>query len=143
MPTIVTERTIGVPPQRVFDALTQQGEITRWWSNEAQVEPEVGSIGEFRFRSPAGVLQFEVTELDANKKVSWISREGPPSWAGTSVTWQLTPVHNGTRLLFTHDGFTQVDEPYEQTRSNWEYFLNSLKSYLETGTGTPGFPRFV
>ncbi len=42
----------------------------------------------------------------------------------------------------THDGFAQVDEIYEQTRGNWRYFLDSLKSYLETGKGTPGLPVF-
>jgi uncharacterized protein YndB with AHSA1/START domain len=143
MSAIVKELTIAAAPRSVFNALTQQDELARWWANEARVKPEVGSLGEFRFRPPAGVLQFEVAELDAGELVLWISRQGPPQWAGTSVSWQLTPVHNGTRLLFTHDGFAQVDEAYERTRGNWEYFLDSLKSYLETGKGTPGFPVFV
>jgi uncharacterized protein YndB with AHSA1/START domain len=143
MSAIVKELTIAAAPGSVFNALTQQDELARWWTNEARVKPEVGSLGEFRFRPPAGVLQFEVAELDQDEKVHWISRQGPPQWAGTSVTWQLTPVQNGTRLLFTHDGFAQVDEAYEQTRGNWEYFLASLKSYLETGKGTPGLPLFV
>jgi len=103
----------------------------------------VGSLGEFRFRPPAGVLQFEVAELDQDEKVHWISRQGPPHWAGTSVTWQLTPVQNGTKLVLTHDGFAQIDEGYEQTRGNWKYFVDSLKSYLETGKGTPGIPPSV
>jgi uncharacterized protein YndB with AHSA1/START domain len=143
MPAILEERTITATPKSVFNALTMPDEIARWWANEARVKPEVGSLGEFRFKPPAGDLQFEVAELDQDKKVRWISRQGPPQWAGTSVTWQLEPVHNGTRLLFTHDGFAQVDEAYEQTRGNWSYFLDSLKSYLETGKGTPGLPRFV
>jgi len=143
MSTIVEQRTIAAAPGSVWGALTKSDEIVCWWANEARVQPEVGSLDEFRFRAPAGVLQFEVAELDRDKKVRWISRQGPPQWAGTSVTWQLEPVHNGTRLLFTHDGFAQVDEAYEQTRGNWNYFLDSLKSYLETGKGTPGFPAFV
>ncbi|MDQ2715312.1 MAG: SRPBCC domain-containing protein [Chloroflexota bacterium] len=143
MPDIVIERTIAATPESVFNALTQQDEIVRWWANEAQVKPEVGSLGEFRFRQPAGVLQFEVAELTTGEKVRWLSRQGPPQWAGTSVTWNLTPVQNGTRLLFTHAGFAQVDKAYEQVRGNWEYFLDSLKSYLETGKGTPGFPAFL
>jgi uncharacterized protein YndB with AHSA1/START domain len=140
MPAIVTERSIAAAPERVFNALTQQDEIARWWANEARVKPEVGSLGEFRFRPPAGDLQFEVAELDQDKKVHWISRQGPPQWAGTSVTWHLEPVQNGTKVVFTHDGFAQADEVYKQTQGNWEYFLDSLKSYLETGKGTPGFP---
>jgi uncharacterized protein YndB with AHSA1/START domain len=138
MAAIVEGRTIAVAPQRVWSALTQSDEIVRWWASEAQVKPEVGSLGEFRFRPPAGALQFEVAELDQNEKVRWISRYGPPQWAGTSVTWHLEPVQSGTKLVFTHDGFAQVDEVYEQTRGNWRYFLDSLKSYLETGKGTPG-----
>jgi hypothetical protein len=30
-----------------------------------------------------------------------------------------------------------IDAAYEPTREGWEYFLGSLKSYLETGKGTP------
>ena len=143
MAAIVTERIIAAAPARVWNALIQPDEIAGWWAAEARVKPEVGSLGEFRFRPPAGDLQFEVAEVIQNKHLHWISRQGPLHWAGTSVIWQLEPIHNGTRLLFTHDGFVKKDEAYEQTRGNWDYFLDSLKSYLETGKGTPGFPRFV
>ena len=143
MSAIVEELTIEAAPQRVWGAITQQDEIVQWWAYQARVKPEVGSLGEFRFRQGAFVMQFEVAELDQDEKVHWISRQGPPQWAGTSVTWQLTPIHNGTKLVFTHEGFAQVDEAYAQTRGNWAYFLDSLKSYLETGKGTPGTPPSV
>lgn len=143
MVAIVEERIIETAPENVFNALTKSDEMTRWWADEARVQPEVGSIGEFRFRPPAGVLQFEVAELEQDKKVSWLSRQGPPHWDGTSVTWQIAPVQGGTRVVFTHEGFAKKDKPYEQTRANWIYFLDSLKSYLETGKGTPGSPQFV
>jgi uncharacterized protein YndB with AHSA1/START domain len=137
MAAIVEELTIEAGPQRVFSALTQQDEIVQWWAYEAQVQPEVGSLGEFRFRQGAFAIQFEVAELEQDKKVRWLARQVPPQWAGTSVTWQLEPIHNGTQLLFTHDGFAQIDEQVGRT---WAYFLSSLKSYLETGKGTPGNP---
>jgi uncharacterized protein YndB with AHSA1/START domain len=145
MAAIVEELTIAVAPESVFKALTQPDEIGHWWTNDLNAEPEVGSLAEFRFGEwGESVLRFEVGELDEGSKVHWIHRLSPVAqWAGTSVTWQLTPVHNGTKLVFTHDGFTQADEVYEQTRGNWEYFLASLKSYLETGKGTPGLPPFV
>jgi uncharacterized protein YndB with AHSA1/START domain len=142
MSAIVEELTIEAAPQRVWGAITEPDEIVQWWAYEARVKPEVGSLAEFRFRQGAFVMQFEVAELDADEKVRWISKS-PPQWAGSSVTWQLTPVHNGTKLIFTHDGFAQVDEAYAQTRGNWEYFLASLKSHLETGKGTPGAPPSV
>jgi uncharacterized protein YndB with AHSA1/START domain len=143
MSAIREERTIATAPGRVFNALTQQDEIARWWTDDLSAKPEVGSLAEFRFRQGAFVLQLEIAELDADEKVSWISRQGTAGWEGTSVTWQLTPVQNGTTLIFTQDGFAQVDEAYEQIRWTWGYFLDSLKSYLETGKGTPGAPPYV
>jgi len=144
MPVIVKELTITAAPGCVFNALTLQDELARWWTNDLNVTPEVGSFAEFRFGEWGAALRFEVAELDEGSKVRWIHRLSPVAqWAGTSVTWQLTPVHNGTTVVFNHDGFAQVDEVYEQTREKWEDILDSLKSFLETGKGTPGIPPFV
>jgi uncharacterized protein YndB with AHSA1/START domain len=144
MITIVKELTIEAPPQRVWAALTQPNEIGHWWTNDLNATPEVGSLAEFRFGEWGDfVLRFEVAELERDKKVHWIYRFGSVAqWAGTSITWQLEPFHNGTRVIFTHGEFVKKDEVYEQTRGNWNYFLASLKSYLETGKGTPGVPPF-
>ena len=141
MPSIVKELTIEAALQRVWDALTQSEEIGQWWTNDLNVTPEVGSLAEFRFGEwGESVFRFEIAELDQNKKVHWITRQGPSTghWKGTSVTWRLTPVHGGTQVVFNHDGFAQADRRYEITRAWWEHFLASLKSYLETGKGTPG-----
>ena len=131
------------PPEAVWNALTQPDHLARWWADEALVAPVVGSLGEFRFRPPAGTLQFQVVELDAHANIRWLSRQGPPAWAGTTVTWQLTPVQDGTRVVFTHAGFAQKDASYERTSKNWEYFLGSLRAYLEDGKGTPGLPPMM
>ena len=143
MSAIIEGRLIAAEPSRAWAALTQPDEITRWWSSSAQVTPEVGGLAEFRFRPPAGTLQFEVAEVEQGKHIRWMSRQGPPQWAGTSVSWSLEPVQSGTNLVFTHEGFARIDEVYEATRGNWRYFLDSLKSYLEAGQGTPGTPPSV
>src|SRR5258708_16978370 len=99
MAAIVKEFTIEAAPQRVWGALTQPDEIAGWWTNDLSVTPEVGSLAEFRFSQGTFVVQFEVAELDQDENVRWLSRQGPaPHWEGTSVTWRLTPVHNGTKL---------------------------------------------
>ena len=142
MAAIVKEFIVEATPQRVWGALTQPDEIGHWWTNDLNVTPVVGSLAEFRFGEWGDfVVRVEVAELDQDKQVRWISRRGPaPHWDGTSVTWQLEPVHNGTRVVFNHDGFVKKDERYEMTSAWWEHFLVSLKSYLETGKGTPGSP---
>jgi len=143
MPSIIKEFTTQARPERVFNALTQQEEIAQWWTDDLSVKPEVGFVTEFHFQKwGAGSLRFEITELQDAESVSWISKIGPPAWSGTSVTWQLIPVQEGTHLVFTHEGFHQINESYESTRKNWDYFLRSLKSYLDTGKGTPGGPPY-
>ncbi len=144
MAAILKELTIQATPRRVWDALTKPDEIARWWTDDVSIQPEVGTLAEFRFSQGTFVIQFEVAELDEEAKMSWITRQGPSTghWTGTSVTWQLEPVHTGTKLVFTHDRFVQADRRYEITRAWWEHFLGSLKSYLERGKGTPGSPAF-
>ena len=145
MAAIVKELIIEAAPQRVWNALTNPDEIARWWTDDLSATPEVGTLAEFRFSQGTFVIQFEVAELDQDKKVHWITRQGPATghWAGTSVTWHLEPVHNGTKLVFNHDKFALTDRRYELTSAWWEHFLGSLKSYLETGKGTPGVPLSV
>jgi uncharacterized protein YndB with AHSA1/START domain len=142
MAAIIKELTITAAPARVWDALTRNDEIGRWWTNDLNARLEPGSLAEFRFGEWGDfVVRFEVAELDPGTYMRWLSRRGPAShWEGTSVTWSLAPVQHGTRLVFTHDGFAQADERYAMTSAWWEHFLVSLKSYLETGKGFPGSP---
>jgi len=135
MAAIIEELTIEAGPQRVVDALTRADEIARWWAYEARVKPEVGSLEEFRFRRGAFVMQLEVAELEQDRKVCWVSRQVPPQWAGTSMTWQLEPASNGTALLFTQDGFTQLDE---RTGKAWVYL--PFQSEILPGNGQR-YPR--
>ena len=142
MAEIVKDVTIEATPGSVWGALTKPEEIGHWWTNDLNATPEVGSLAEFRFGEWGDfVLRVEVAELEQDKKVRWIHRfSSVAQWAGTCITWQLEPVHNGTQVIFHHDGFAQADERYEITRAWWEHFLASLKSYLETGKGTPWSP---
>jgi uncharacterized protein YndB with AHSA1/START domain len=137
MYAIVLERAIAAAPERVFDALTQPDELARWWTTELSATPEVGSLSEFRFNQGEAVRQFEVVELAEGERIRWAVLRGPTHWAATCVTWRLTAGHNGTTLVFTHDGFALADPFCAQTRAEWVFYLDSLCSYLETGKGVP------
>jgi uncharacterized protein YndB with AHSA1/START domain len=138
MSDIVQELTIEATPENVFHALTQPGGIAGWWSNHVTTKPQVGSLTEVRFEN-GGVFQMEITDLEAGKKVHWSVRLSPHDWEGSTITWDLMPISQGTRLLFgQHDLFVgPTGYSIEEARAGWEYFLLSLKSYLETGKGTP------
>ncbi len=139
MSDIVQELTIAATPETVFTAITQQDDITRWWANDVTAEPTIGSLAAFRFDN-GEVMTMEIIDLAVGKKVSWLVRQAPQYahlWEGTTITWDLARASTGTRVRFGQHGFAVVNDGYEQTRTGWDYFLGSLKSYLETGTGTP------
>lgn len=137
MSEIVQELTIEATPERVFQALTTPDGIAVWWSNLVTAEPEVGAFTEVRFES--GIMKMEITDLEVGKKAHWKVRLSPHDWEGSTITWDLTPISEGTRLLFGQHNLTVGATGYsiEETRAGWDYFLVSLKSYLETGKGTP------
>lgn len=138
MSDIVQELIIEATPENVFDALTLPDGIAEWWSNHVTAEPKVGSLNEIRFEN-GGIFKMEITDLEAGKKVYWRCRLSPHDWEGSTITWDITPISKGVRLLFGQHNLTVGDTGYsiEETCAGWEYFLESLKSYLETGKGTP------
>ncbi|MBV9899002.1 MAG: hypothetical protein JO020_33005 [Chloroflexi bacterium] len=66
--------------------------------------------------------------------------QGAPEWAGTTVSWDLTPVENGTRLRFAHHNYRSAAGSFGEVTFNWAWYLISLKEFLETGQGRPGDP---
>ena len=58
-------------------------------------------------------------------------------WKGTAIVWKSTGNETGTRITLTHKGLIPKLECFEICRTGWNYFLQSLKKYLETGKGYP------
>jgi hypothetical protein len=116
MAAMVLERTIAAPRERVIDALTQPAALARWWTSDLSASRGVGCLVEARFNQGAAVRQVEVAIQDGR---------------------------NATRVVFTHEGFVQLDALYKQTRAEWDFYLDSLTSFLQTGKGTPYIPGEV
>jgi uncharacterized protein YndB with AHSA1/START domain len=138
MTDILQELTIEATPEEVFHAIALPEGVTKWWANRVTAELKVGSLTEIGFDN-GEVMKMEVTELEMPKKVYWKVKFAPHNWEGSTITWDLSNVSEGTKLRFGHHDLVAGKTGYgtEQTRAGWEYFLGSLKSYLETGEGIP------
>ncbi len=137
MPDILLEATIFAPPETLYTALTEQEGLRSWWTQQATAAPKVGSTSEFRFYNGQVVMQLEVEQLEPSRRVAWKPISGVPDWAGTEVTWDLTPVDGGTKLLFGHRDFASYEGSLPMTGFNWAWYIISLKKYAETGVGSP------
>ena len=131
----------GVPPEKVYDALTSVEGLAGWWTDETRGSGAPGGVLEFRF-PPVGGFDMEVLEAVPSKHVSWRVVDGPAEWIGTTVDWDLRQDGGWTIVLFSHRGWAEPVEFMHHCSTKWATFLMSMKAFLETGTGAPA-PRDV
>jgi uncharacterized protein YndB with AHSA1/START domain len=130
----ITKR-IDAAPERVFRALTDAEELTRWFASSAESDARTG--GDF-------VLRFEFDDESKNhtyagqyEEIAAMERVRYP-WNGrfgdTTVEFFLRPADRGTELKLIHSGWTDAaDEPRQMHEQGWGFFLDNLERYLTGG----------
>ncbi|WP_028470742.1 SRPBCC family protein [Neptunomonas japonica] len=128
-------------PEAIYEALTTDAGLAKWWTNDVSGAGDVGSIIEFRFNG--GGPDFIVKELIPNKTVCW-QHSGciPDPWIGTEILFRLEAEKEQTFVRFTHSNWKEATNFMAHCSTKWAVFLISLKDSLELGTGTP-FPNDV
>jgi len=140
MPDIRHRVAISAPLESVYEAVATKEGLSEWWTrNGVQGESCEGSRLQFFFGEPEPAAVMEVARLNPDGHVSWNCVEGPDEWVGTEISFDLTQTDVETVVLFAHAGWREPVEFMAHCSARWAYFLLSLKSYLETGKGTP-FP---
>ena len=128
--TLVIEREMPHPPEKIWRALTQ-GPLIKEWLMENDLQPVVGH--KFNFRStPApnwdGVIDCEVLVVEPNKKLSY-------SWGSLGlesvVVWTLVPTGGGTLVRMEHSGFRPDQEfAYKGANYGWQKFIGRLEQVI-------------
>jgi len=129
--TLVVERVMPHPPEKVWRALTQTALLEDWLMKN-DFEPTVGRRFTFRTQPMPhwnGVVDCEVLAVEPHQRLSY-------SWnaAGglqTTVTWTLTAVEGGTRLRLEQSGFgPQDDNNYKGAAYGWQRNIDALEKVL-------------
>jgi uncharacterized protein YndB with AHSA1/START domain len=138
MARIVFETTINATAKEIVDALDTERGIAGWWTEQVEFAGGPGSVMTVGFPGRAP-LPFELrVEQVTEQQVRWASvGQFPPHWVGTEVTWTLTPVDGGTLVYFSHDGWANDGGPFPSSALTWGLLMESLRSYVEAGTGAP------
>jgi uncharacterized protein YndB with AHSA1/START domain len=132
--SVVIERDLAHPPEKIWRALTQPHLIAEWLMQN-DFKPAMGH--RFNLRTQAygdwnGVIDCEVLAIEPNKTLSytWDSGNGPLR-VTTVVTWTLTPTQTGTHLRMEQSGF-RSDQPqnYAGAKYGWQNFLAKLEQVL-------------
>src|SRR5580698_4477073 len=120
--SVVVEREIAFPPEKIWRALTQPHLIAEWLM-KSDFALAVGH--EFKFTADWGSVDCQVMEVEPHKTLSY-------SWGafglGTVVTWTLTATGAGTHLRMEQAGFTTDHrQAFLGAKAGWPRFLASLE----------------
>jgi|SRR5437868_11753937 len=132
----VIERTFNAPIAKVWNAITNNDEMKKWYFELPEFKAEEGF--EFQFYGGKGDQQWlhlcKVTDVVSGKKLthSWRydGMEG-----NTFVTWELFEEGDKTRLKLTHEGLETLPQneffKKENFANGWTQILDqSLAKYL-------------
>jgi uncharacterized protein YndB with AHSA1/START domain len=122
-------------PDGVYQALTTIDGLAGWWTVDTTGKTGIGDVIDFQF-VPGG-FAMKVLELKPGELVRWEVVEGPEEWVGTKVNWTLKQSGDHTVVLFEHLGWKEPVEFMYHCSTKWAAYLLSLKSLVETGTGSP------
>jgi uncharacterized protein YndB with AHSA1/START domain len=123
--TVVVEREIAHPPEKVWRALTQPHLIAEWLM-KGDFQPLVGH--RFDFRADWGSVDCQVLEVEPNKALAY-------TWEAMGlesvVTWTLTPTRTGTHLRMEQTGFRpDQQQAYQGAKFGWPKFFANLEQVL-------------
>ena len=125
--TLVIEREMPHPPEKIWRALTQNPLIEEWLMKN-DLQPIVGHRFQFR-ATPVpnwnGIIDAEVLVVEPNSRLSY-------SWGSMGlesvVAWTLTPTNTGTHVRMEQTGFrSEEDAAYKGANYGWQKFIGSLE----------------
>jgi len=123
--SVVVERELPFPPEKIWRALTQPHLIEEWLMKN-DFKPVVDH--RFNLRADWGAVDCQVMAVEPSKTLSY-------TWAAygleSVVTWTLTPTSTGTHLRMEQTGF-RPDQPryYHGAKGGWPRFFAALEQVL-------------
>jgi len=123
--TVVVERDIAYPPEKIWRALTQPWLIQEWLMKN-DFAPDIGH--RFTLTADWGSVDCEVLVVEPERSLSY-------TWAAmgldSTVTWTLTPSETGTHLRMEQAGFkADQQQAYHGSRIGWQRLFDALEQAL-------------
>lgn len=123
--SVVVEREVAFPPEKIWRALTQPHLIEEWLM-KSDFQPVVGHS--FNFRADWGAVDCQVQEVEPNRTLSY-------TWGAygleSVVTWTLTPTSTGTHLRMEQQGFKpDQTQAFQGAKFGWQQFFAKLEQVL-------------
>lgn len=144
---VVSEIQVSAPPERVFKAISDAGELKHWftspecpvkfWKMDARVGGHYSYATEKGSIVVNGIREFEchgeILEYDPPHRLvyTWIGNWHDQPGARTIVRWELIPKANGTHVRVTHSGLSSLPVARKDYTGGWPGVVEQLKKFVE------------
>ena len=123
--TVVVERDLPHPPEKIWRALTQPHLIQEWLMKN-DFKPAVDH--RFTLTGDWGSVDCQVRSIEPNKLLSY-------TWDAMGlksvVTWTLSATATGTHLKMEQSGFrADQQQAYQGAKYGWQNFFGKLDEVL-------------
>ncbi len=130
MYSISISLNIEAPAAFVFEALTNQDLLSRWFAPQVIAVPVEGTVAAFAFEFDLN-FKMELVQLKKDHLVFWRCVDGYKEWIDSEVAFKLEQEEGATLLKFKHDNLTN-EEKRDKTRKSWNEYLQNLKRVCES-----------
>jgi uncharacterized protein YndB with AHSA1/START domain len=124
--TITFDRTSKHTAARVWRAVTDPAEISKWMDYPAHVELRPG--GEYRVdfsRTNQGALDGVIVRVEAERRLTYV-------WGLSVCEWTLEDLRGGgCKYRFVHNGQTDRGDGEEGLAGGWHEFLDRFDLHLD------------
>jgi uncharacterized protein YndB with AHSA1/START domain len=154
---VICEIEINAPPERVFQALTNEDQLMTWWGAEPSVEllsfkmngrpggkyryecvpktgSDMGAVADVMKKNGASsfICHGEVLECVPPRLLiwSWIANWHEHADQPTVVRWDLKPTSKGTLVRVTHSNLRNEPISRKDYGQGWQGVLQLLFNYL-------------
>jgi uncharacterized protein YndB with AHSA1/START domain len=119
------ERRSKHSPERLWRAITDPGEVSRWMSYPARIDLRVGGDYFVDFsRTDQGSLDGVIVRIEPGQKLAYV-------WGLSVVEWTLEPDGDGCRYAMVHHGQAPREIPDEEGLAvGWHQFLEDFAAHL-------------
>ena len=125
---------INSPKERVFRALTETNELSKWYTTIVKGDFKLCEIITFEFVNFAE-FKFKVISLTQNESVYLEIVESKFDNVGHVMKYELDENDGKTRVRYTYEGFSEMDDSYSNMNYSSAKYLESLRQYCQTGKG--------
>lgn len=140
--SFTTTITVNKSDAHAFNSITN---FRGWWSEEIDGNTDKLNETFFYHYKDIHLCKIKLIEAIPGKKLVYqvIDNEfnfikDRSEWVNTRLIFDIKVQGNTTQVRFTHEGLVPEYECYQVCNDAWSgYINNSLKSFIETGTGRP------